>query len=141
MTPTRQLDPEGNGRIPGCESIIEVLRHMAQGGPEWRYRNVTLWFHGPVSAWLLVYPLQDNCEPYFDFMYTGAESPKAVLSTLLGKYPKCAVIDWSPGRLACFSTRDTNIETLAEIIQDLALVAWGEHTTFVQASYEQMQSA
>lgn len=141
MMPARQFDPDRMVRLPGCQSISEVLRHITQGGPEWAYRHVTLWFPGAAHAWVVVYPLQDTSEPYFDFMYTREESPKATLSSLLGKYPQCSVIDWSPGRLACISASDTDIETLAEIIRDLAEAAWSVQNTFIQASYEQMTRA
>jgi hypothetical protein len=57
----------------GCRSIIDVLRHMTEDGPEWAHRYVTLWFQNPPNAWVLMYPLQDTTEAYFDFMYTGAE--------------------------------------------------------------------
>nr|WP_314568163.1 hypothetical protein [uncultured Pseudomonas sp.] len=127
--------------LSGCQSVIDVLRHITQGGPEWAYRYVILRFPGAENGWVVVYPLQDTREPYFDFMYTGKESPTATLPTLLGKYPQCEVIDWSPGRLACISASDTDIETLAEIIRDLAQEAWSEQNTFVQASYEQMTRA
>lgn len=125
----------------GCRSIIDVLRHMTEDGPEWAHRYVTLWFQNPPNAWVLVYPLQDTTEAYFDFMYTGTQSPKAALPTLLAKYPQCDVIDWSPGRLACISAPATDIETLEEIIQDLAQEAWGERGTLMSASYEQTISA
>lgn len=128
-------------RIPGCRSITEVLSHIQHGGPEWTYRHVTLWFPGPSNAWVLVYPLQGTREPYFDFMYTRKESPQATLSNVLDKYPQCSVIDWSPGRLACISAADVDVETLAKIIQDVAQVAWGERSTHVEASYEEMPRA
>ncbi|OJT48394.1 hypothetical protein [Pseudomonas moraviensis] len=51
------------------------------------------------------------------------------------------VIDWSPGRLACIEAQGADVETLAEIIRDLAEAAWDEHITFVDASYEEMGKA
>lgn len=89
----------------------------------------------------MVYPLQGTSEPYFDFMYTGTESPKATLPWLLVKYPQCDVVDWAPGRLACISASTTDIETLAQMIQDLAREAWGECGSLIKASYEQMVRA
>lgn len=127
--------------ILGCRSVIDVLHHITQGGPEWAYRHVTLWFPGPTNAWVVVYPLQGTSEPYFDFMYTGTESPKAALPWLLVKYPQCDVVDWSPGRLACISASTMDIETLAQMIQDLAREAWGECGSLIKASYEQMVRA
>lgn len=123
--------------LSGCQSVIDVLRHITQGGPEWAYRYVTLRFPRAENGWVVVYPLQDTSEPYFDFRYTRKESPTATLPALLGKYPQCEVIDWSPGRLACISAANTNIETLAEIIRDVAQEAWGECSPLVIASYEQ----
>ncbi len=74
-------------------------------------------------------------------MYIHKEPPQEVLSALLRKYPQCSVIDWSPGRLACIEAQEADVETLAEIIQDLAEAAWDEHITFVDASYEEMGKA
>jgi len=74
-------------------------------------------------------------------MYTHKEPPQEALSALLGKYPQCSVIDWSPGRLACIEAQGVDVETLAEIIRDLAEAAWEEHITFVDASYEEMGKA
>ena len=88
-----------------------------------------------------MYPLQNASAPYFDFMYTYKEPPQEALSALLRKYPQCSVIDWSPGRLACIEAQEVDVETLAEIIRDLAEAAWDEHITFVDASYEEMGKA
>jgi len=74
-------------------------------------------------------------------MYTYKEPPQEALSALLRKYPQCSVIDWSPGRLACIEAQEVDVETLAEIIRDLAEAAWDEHITFVDASYEEMGKA
>jgi len=125
-------------RIADCHSIIEVLRHIKHSGPEWAHRNVHIRFPCPSNAWALVYPLHNASAPYFDFMYSHKEPPQEALSALLGKYPQCSVIDWSPGRLACIEAQGVNVETLAEIIRDLAEAAWDEHITFVDASYEEM---
>lgn len=105
------FDPDRMIRIVDCHSIIEVLRHIKHSAP------------------------------YFDFMYTHKEPPQEALSALLGKYPQCSVIDWSPGRLACIEAQGVDVETLAEIIRDLAETAWDEHITFVDASYEEMGTA
>jgi hypothetical protein len=135
------FDPNRMIRIADCHSIIEVLRHMKPSGPEWTHRNVHICFPGPSNAWALVYALQNASAPYFDFMYTHKEPPQEALSALLGKYPQCSVIDWSPGRLACIEAQGVDVETLAEIIRDLAEAAWEEHITFVDASYEEMGKA
>ncbi|WP_338525234.1 hypothetical protein NUH87_06220 [Pseudomonas batumici] len=139
--PGWKFDPDRMTRIPDCQSIIEVLRHIKHGGPEWAHRTVTLWFPGPSNAWAQVYSLQDTSAPYFDFMYTRNESPQEALSALLGKYPQCTVIDWSRGRLACIRALGVDIETLAEIIRDVAETAWDERITVVDASYEEMGRA
>lgn len=127
--------------MPDCRSILEVLHRIRHGGPEWAHRYVTMWFPGPSNAWAQVYPLQGTQDPYFDFMYTGKEPPRKVLSAVLAKYPQCTVIDWSPGRLACLRATQTNAGTLAEIIRDVAETAWGEDDTVVDASYEEMGRA
>jgi len=139
--PGWKFEPDRMIRITDCQSIIEVLRRIKHGGPEWVQRHVTLWFPGPSNAWVLVYSLQDARAPYFDFMYTRKERPQETLSTLLRKYPKCTVIDWSPGRLACISTLGVDVETLAEIIRHVAEMAWDERDTVIDASYEEMGSA
>ncbi|MDD1015008.1 hypothetical protein [Pseudomonas rubra] len=128
-------------RIAECPSIIEVLRRITLGGPEWAHRNVTLRFPGPSSAWVLVYPLEDASTRYFDFMYTRTEPPQQALGALLTKYPACSVIDWSPGRLACISAPGVDVETLADIIREVAETAWDEPVTVVEASYEEMGRA
>ncbi|POA31893.1 hypothetical protein C1884_09150 [Pseudomonas sp. GW460-R15] len=135
------FSPDRMIRIPDCHSIIEVLRCIKRGGPEWAHRNVTIWFPGPSNAWALVYSLQDTSAPYFDFMYTSKEPPQKALSELLGKYPQCTVIDWSLGRLACIRAQGVDVETLAEIIREVAETAWGERITVVDASYEEMGRA
>jgi hypothetical protein len=43
--------------------------------------------------------------------------------------------------LACIEAQGVDVETLAEIIRDLAEAAWDEHITFVDASYEEMGRA
>ncbi|WP_347927216.1 hypothetical protein [Pseudomonas helvetica] len=112
-----------------------------KSAPLFPHRNVTLWFPGPSSAWALVYSLQDASAPYFDFMYTSKEPPQEALSALLWKYPQCTVIDWSLGRLACIKAQGVDVETLAEIIREVAETAWGERITVVDASYEEMGRA
>lgn len=135
------FDPDRMIRIPDCHSIIEVLRCIKHGGPEWVHRNVTMWFPGPSNTWVQVYSLQDTSAPYFDFMYTRKEPPQEALSELLGKYPQCTVIDWSLGRLACIRAQGAGVETLAEIIRDVAETAWDERITVIDASYEEMGRA
>lgn len=71
----------------------------------------------------------------------GSKAAQKTLSALLRKHPKCTVIDWSPGRLACISTLGVDVETLAEIIRHVAEIAWDERTTLIDASYENMGSA
>jgi len=139
--PGRTFDPDRMIRIPDCHSIVEVLRLIKHGGPEWAYRYVTMYFSGPSNAWALVYSLQDTSAPYFDFMYTCKEPPQKALSALLGKYPQCSVIDWSPGRLACIEAQGLDVDTLAEIIRDVTEAACDEHIMFVDASYEEMGRA
>lgn len=134
-------DPDRMIQISDCHSIIEVLRRIKHGGPEWAHRNVNIYFPGPSNAWTSVYSLQGASDPYFDFMYTRNEPPQEALSAQLGKYPQCTVIDWSPGRLACIKAQDVGIETLAEIIRDVAEAAWDERITVVYASYEEMGRA
>lgn len=139
--PCRKFDPDRMTRIPDCPSIIDVLRCIKYGGPEWARRHVTLWFPGPSNAWAMVYLFQDGSDPYFDFMYTHKEPPDEVLSALLEKYPQCTVIDWSPGRLACISAPGADIEALVDIIQAVVETVWDEHITVVNASYEEMATA
>lgn len=135
------FDPDRMTRIPDCHSIIEVLRRIKHGEPEWAHRNVTLWFPGPSNAWVLVYSLRDARASCFDFMYTHKKPPQKALSELLEKYPECTVIDWSAGRLACIEAEGVDVETLAKIIQDVAETVWGEHSSVVDASYEEMSRA
>jgi hypothetical protein len=137
----RRFSADDMVRIPGCRSIIEVLRRIKHGGPEWARRYVTLWFPGSSNAWVQVYPLQDENAPYFDFMYTHTKSPQEALSALLLTYPQCAIIDWSPGRLACIQAQGADIETLADVIRDVIEAIWDQRVTVVDASYEEMASA
>jgi hypothetical protein len=51
------------------------------------------------------------------------------------------LVAWTPGRLACIRAQDVGIETLAEIIRDVAEAAWDERITVVYASYEEMGRA
>ncbi|WP_027609328.1 MULTISPECIES: hypothetical protein [unclassified Pseudomonas] len=139
--PAWTFDPDRMARMADCHSIIGVLRHIKSSGPEWARRYVHLCFPGPSNAWALMYPLQNTSAPYFDFMYTHKAPPQTVLSALLEQYPQCSVIDWSPGRSACIEAEGVNVETLAEIIRDLAEAAWEEHITFVDAAYEEMGRA
>ncbi|MDD1149488.1 hypothetical protein M5G25_14410 [Pseudomonas sp. TNT2022 ID357] len=74
-------------------------------------------------------------------MYTHKKPPQKALSELLEKYPECTVIDWSAGRLACIEAEGVDVETLAKIIQDVAETVWGEHSSVVDASYEEMSRA
>lgn len=137
----RRFDADRMVRIPDCRSIIEVLRRIKHGGPEWARRHVTIWFPGASNAWAQVYPLQDENVPYFDFMYTREESPQEALSALLSTYPQCAIIDWSRGRLACIQVRGVDVETLAEIIREVIATACDQRITTVDASYEEIGSA
>jgi hypothetical protein len=93
------------------------------------------------NAWMLVYPIRDARTLCFDFMYNQQEPPQKALSVLLGKYPECTVIDWSAGRLACIEAESVDVETLAEIIQDVAAAVWGDHSSVIDASYEEMSRA
>jgi hypothetical protein len=138
---SRRFDPDRMVRISDCQSIIEVFRLLRNGGPEWAHRYVTMWFSGPSNAWALVYPLSQDHDPYFDFMYTRTVPPAQALSALLTKHPQCSVIDWSPGRLACISVSGMAVESLAEIIHEVAEIAWDERATIVEASYEEMGRA
>ena len=135
------LDPSCMTRIPDCHSLIEVLRHIKHGGPEWRNRTVTLVFSSPSNAWVRLYPIHDTDTPYFDFMYTREEPPRQVLCDVLRQYPQCAFLDWSPGRLACIEAQGADVELLADIIRDVAEVAWGECGTAVVAWYQEMGRA
>ncbi|UZE27114.1 hypothetical protein [Pseudomonas asplenii] len=141
VSPLRKFDPTGMVRIPDCQSILEVLRLIRQGGPQWGLRDVTLWFPAPADAWVLVYPLWETNAPYFDFMYTREEPPEKALASLLEQYPQCSIIDWSPGRLVCIEVLDENIETLADIIQGAVEAAWEERITIIEATYEQASRA
>ncbi|QXI31146.1 hypothetical protein [Pseudomonas vanderleydeniana] len=128
---------EGKIRIPDCQSILEVLRLIRRGDPEWADRSVTLCFPGPADVWVLVYPRWENSTPYFDVQYTRDEPPRQALAGLLERYPQCAVLDWSPGRLACIEVLDESLETLAQIIQDVVEAIGGERITAIEAFYEQ----
>lgn len=137
----RRFDADRMVRIPDCRSIIEVLRRIKHGGPEWARRHVTIWFPGASNAWAQVYPLQDENAPYFDFMYTRKESPQEALSALLSTYPQCTIIDWSRGRLACIQVQGVDVETLAEIIREVIATTCDQRITTVDASYEEIGSA
>ena len=121
------------------ESITEILTHIKHGGPEWENRHVTLQFSGQSNARVLIYPIQGVDAPYFDFVYTGKEPPRTVFSALLQKYPQCDFIDWSLGGLTCMEAPNTDVETLAKIIQDLARTCWGQEIKVVDAWYEQLR--
>jgi len=139
--PPRVFDPDRMIRIPDCHSIIEVLRLIKHGGPEWASRYVSMWFDGGSNGWVLVYPLQETSEPYFDFMYTGELAPQKVFSDLLAKYPQCRVMDWSVGRIACVIVEGGEVEMLGEIIRAFTEAAWGEGVAVVDVSYEEMGRA
>lgn len=138
--------PANLDAVPGvrfCQGqlLVNVLRHINQGGPEWASRNVTLYFSDPANGWVLLYPLQDSAAPYFDLMYEASEAPQTVLAGLLETYPQCSVIDWSRGRLACLEAPGVDVETLAEIIQQVASVVWGEGNQLVDGWYQDMRRA
>ncbi|WP_416769537.1 hypothetical protein ACMGT0_20500 [Pseudomonas sp. RHF3.3-3] len=128
---------EGKIRIPDCRSILDVIRLIKCEGPVWASRYVTLRFPSPVDAWVLVYPLWENSAPYFDVQYTRDEPPRQALAGLLERYPQCAVLDWSPGRLACIEVLNESLESLAQIIQDVVEAIGGERITVLEAFYEQ----
>ncbi|WP_419735675.1 hypothetical protein [Pseudomonas sp. COR18] len=132
---------EGKNRIPDCRSILEVIRLIKCEGPVWASRYVTLRFPSPVDAWVLVYPLWENSAPYFDVMYIQDMPPEKALAALLGRYPKCSVLDWSPGRLACIEALDASVETFAQIIQDVVETISGERITGLEAFYEHASRA
>lgn len=138
--PVREFDRDRMVRMADCRSIIDVLRRIRYGGAEWVHRWVTLWIPGQKNAWILVYPLQDESQPYFDLTYTRQESPQETLSVLLEKH-HCAIIDWSPGRLACIQTTTVDVEALARILNDVVEAVWGCHATVVDAAYEEMGRA
>ena len=110
-----------------------MLRHITQGGPEWASRCVTLCFAGPAGGWVLLYPVQDSAAPYFDFRYEASEASQQVLAGLLETYPQCSVIDWSRGRLASIEAPGVSVELLADIIQQVASVAWGRGASVLMA--------
>ncbi|MEE4072368.1 hypothetical protein [Pseudomonas viridiflava] len=122
-----------------CEnqSLVDVLRRINQGGTEWAYRHVTLRFTGTANGWISLYLFQGLETPYFDFMYGADEDPKHVLAALLERYPQCSVIDWSRGRLACLEAAGINVESLVDIIQEVARLVWSERSQFVDAWYEE----
>ncbi|WP_455924479.1 hypothetical protein [Pseudomonas putida] len=120
------------------QPLIDVLRSVKQGGPEWAHRYVTLCFAGSANGWVSLYPFQGSQAPYFDFMYGANEHPQHVLAALLETYPQCSVIDWSRGRLACLEVSGVDVESLADIIQEVASLVWSEGSQFVDAWYEEM---
>ncbi|MCJ1893431.1 hypothetical protein, partial [Pseudomonas nitroreducens] len=126
-----------------CEGrpLVDVLRSITLGGPEWTSRYVTLCFSGPANGWVLLYPFQGSEAPYFDFMYGTNEAPQQVLAAFFEKYPQCSVIDWSSGRLACLEAPGVDVESLANIIQEVASMVWGERSQFVDAWYEELHKA
>lgn len=128
-------------RMLEIRSVLEVLRAIKNGGPEWVHRYVTMWFPGPSNGWVRGYPLQGVRDPYFDFMYTSKEPPLKALAVLFEKYPQCTVIDWSPGRFACIMAHGADVEALAEIIREVVEMAWGERITAVSAAYEELGRA
>ena len=126
-----------------CENqpLVDVLRSIKQSGSEWAYRYVTLCFAGSANGWVSLYPFQGAEAPYFDFMYGANEDPQQVLAALLERYPQCSVIDWSRGRLACLEATGVDVESLADIIQEVASLVWSERSQLVDAWYEEMGRA
>ena len=126
-----------------CENqpLVDVLRSIKQGGSEWAYRYVTLRFPGSANGWVSLYPFQCSEAPYFDFMYGANEDPQQVLAALLERYPKCSIIDWSRGRLACLEVTGMDVESLANIIQEVASLVWSERSPVVDGWYEEMGRA
>ncbi|MGY4532075.1 hypothetical protein [Pseudomonas sp. GV071] len=128
-------------RLREGQPLVDVLGHIAQGGPEWASRYVTLSFAGPVNGWVLLYPLESSAASYFDFRYEASEPPQKVLAALLEQYPQCSVIDWSRGRLACLEAPGVNVDSLAAIIQQVASLVWGERSQLVDGWYREMGRA
>ena len=126
-----------------CENqpLLDVLRSIKHGGADWMYRYVTLRYPGSSSNWMLLYPFQDSKAPYFDFMYGTNADPQQVLEPLFERYPQCSIIDWSRGRLACLEAVGVDVESLAEIMQEVARLVWGERNQLVDGWYEEMGRA
>lgn len=143
-TPSWALEfPSRGTYIRFCKNqpLLEVLRSIKHGSSEWAYRYVTLCYAGSANSGILLYPLQDSEAPYFDFRYGANVDPRQVLRPLLERYPQCSVLDWSRGRLACLEAVGVDVELLAEIMQEIAGIVWGEQSHLVDGWYEEMGRA
>ncbi|WP_143485956.1 hypothetical protein [Pseudomonas sp. PA15(2017)] len=123
------------------EPLLEVLRSIKNGSSEWAYRYVTLCYAGSANSGILLYPLQDSEAPYFDFRYGASVDPRQVLRPLLERFPQCCILDWSRGRQACLEAVGADVELLAEIMQEIAGLLWGEQSHLVDGWYEEMGRA
>jgi hypothetical protein len=127
--------------MPECKSIAEVLTCMAHGGPEWLDRIVTIHFNSRADAWVVVYPIEGNDSPYFDFAYSNEARPQDALAKVLERHSRCSVIDWSPGRLACIQAEGASVIQLTELIGEVAKEVFGIDRFIVEASYAEMHGA
>jgi hypothetical protein len=123
------------------KNVSEVLAHLAMDESEWSYRYVKLVFNQKSEAWVLLYPLQGNNAPYFDFAYQSEVTPEKVLEGFLAIHRKCEVIDWSRGRLACIQVSGANMDLLAEIITDVAKTVFHLDPFTIETFYEEMGRA
>ncbi|MDH1264720.1 hypothetical protein [Pseudomonas sp. GD03944] len=143
-TPSWDLEfPSRGAYIRFCKKqpLLDVLRSIKHGGPEWAHRCVTLCYAGSANSGILFYPLQDSEAPYFDFRFDANVDPRQVLRPLLERYPQCSILDWSRGRLACLEAVGVNVELLSEIMQEVASLVWGEQSHLVDGWYEEMGRA
>lgn len=138
--PVRRFDADCMTLIPECRSIIDALSLVENGGAQWGQRTVTLWFDGPAPAWVLLYLFPDTA-PYFDFAYSSRQPPQQALAALLGRYPQCKLLDWSPGHLVCLEAVGMPLEAQAEMIGDFAETVWALREPVIMASYEELGRA
>lgn len=143
-TPSWALEfPSIGTYIRFCKNrpLLDVLRNIKRGSSEWAYRYVTLCYAGSDSSGILLYPHQDSETRHFDFRYGANVDPRQVLRPLLERYPQCSILDWSRGRFACLEAVGVDVETLAEIVQEVASLVWGEQSHLVDGWYKEMGRA
>lgn len=126
--------------MAGARTVAEVLETMVSS-KQWRYRFVQLVFRQRESNWIRLYPVLDEPDPYFDFVYTSLQEPTDLIAHLEREFGPCGLVDWSPGRLACIRAKGSDRKRLAHMVDYVAKATFGEDAGEMTAYYEQQRPA
>lgn len=126
--------------MPQFNSVAELLAHIAIDDSEWSHRDVKLVFNQNSEAWVLLIPQGDHtlC---IDFAYQYEVSPETALEGFFAIHGECEIVDWSPGRLACILVDGSNLDLLAEIINDVVKMVFRLDPFTFETFYQEMGRA